>query len=844
MRTTDPGDHDDLPEVPDVPDEPAEGDGAMVSDDEAVRRINRRVSPFGWLGIVAVLGVGGGTGYYMVNAAKVEQTEADDLTRGRAELAAITERNLSSAETARLVREVYNRYPSRSVRQAARRLLAQLNDPESVPMLIAGLAEPGAGRKQAALGLAEIGLPAAAAAKSALLAILPTADPATERLEVAWALVVLQEPQAWTMVRQLLEENKLQTVTNLDGRRIFDPALVARMAGRANLHELVTSRSVTSLRLAALSLAEIGTPEVLDDLTILVQNSDVSISREAAIGLGRTGDPRAAEPLVRFLNAQPDAREGVLSALAVSSGAQGLGVIIHSAQDLPTRATATRLLRDQRDPDAGDALFEALGIASGTDEVSIGMKRNAVFGLAEIGDPRSVDGLLAYATHALTHTDPNSTSEAKQALDLIRQVPGAAARAKEGLLAIIRSPAGDFVRTPSIVALSRAGDPSVGPVIGPFLAQPDAMEGAAVALCALHHPDCLGRVLPMVRMPPTLHMVEETVVDEPVLNSRRTAIRALAWMTYGATPVPPAARTAAVRELRRIVEDANDRRSLREEAGYTLAAVADDAALADMAARATDTHVPEEARIYYIYALRGRATPAIATQLVQTYLRRGTNPDVMRGAAIAAGFGANDATSDALIPLLQTTEPQDAGVRFAAAVAVVLGGNNRAANALLDVLVANEELAGMMQNEFAPRGAGGGANNATVQENWSLLPLTAPMFEDGRLFRRIEVATILDAGKLNKHYGWSVTWLTTRLRAGWDNAMGVSAYDVRRFLREAALGSDGFRRDMAFRGFKLLLDRGSLHALRRQTRVVAASERARHELMELAGGAPGGGGAH
>ena len=232
MRTSDPGDHDDLPEVPDVPDEPSGDSGVMVSDDEAVRRINRRVSPVGWLGIIAVLGVGGGTGYYMLNTARQEQAEADALTRGRAELTAITERNLPNAETARLVREVYGRNTARSVRQTARRLLAQLNDPESVPMLIDGLAEQGAGRKQAALGLAEIGLPAAAAAKPALLAILPTADPATERLEIAWALVVLQEPQAWPVVRQLLEENKLQTVTNLDGRRIFDPALVARMAGR------------------------------------------------------------------------------------------------------------------------------------------------------------------------------------------------------------------------------------------------------------------------------------------------------------------------------------------------------------------------------------------------------------------------------------------------------------------------------------------------------------------------------------------------------------------------------------------------------------------------------------
>jgi len=288
------------------------------------------------------------------------------------------------------------------------------------------------------------------------------------------------------------------------------------------------------------------------------------------------------------------------------------------------------------------------------------------------------------------------------------------------------------------------------------------------------------------------------------------------------------------------VEDATDRRSLREEAGYSLAAIADDAALADMAAKATDTRLPEEARIYYIYALRGRCTPEIATRLVQTYLRRGVNPDIMKGAAIAAGFGANEATSDALIPLIQTTESQDSSVRFAASIAVVLGGNARAAHALVDVLANNDELSGMLQNEFAPRGATGGANNAAVQENWSLLPLTAAMFEDGRAFRRIEVASILETGKQNRHYTWATTWLSTRLRSGWDNAMGASALDVRRLMREAALGSDAYKRDMAFRGFRVLLDRGSLHSLRRQTRVPEASERARRELAELSGNTGGG----
>jgi len=259
--------------------------------------------------------------------------------------------------------------------------------------------------------------------------------------------------------------------------------------------------------------------------------------------------------------------------------------------------------------------------------------------------------------------------------------------------------------------------------------------------------------------------------------------------------------------------------------------------LADIATRATDTNVPEETRLYYIYALRGRSTPQISNRLVQTYLRRGTNPDVMKAAAIAAGFGGDDSTSDLLVPMLAGNDRQDDNLRFSAAIAVVLCGNARAANALLDLLITNDMLAGMLQNEFTPRSA---MPNATVQpENWSLLPMTPAMFADGRIYRRVEVASILEQGRNNKHFGWALNQLTTRLKNGWESAMGIGAYQIRTLLREAALGSDRARQDMAFKALRALNDRGSLMALRRQTRAPAAAERARREILEMSSGSGG-----
>lgn len=818
----------DLPQVYDLP-----------SDDEASRQIRKRVGLAGWLLAVPVLAVLGGTGYYVYSSAQTDAQESEARTQGRRELDALLQQNLPNEQTAERVRAIYQSNHNESVRQSCRRILAGLKDPQSVPLLIEGLRVPGASRAQAALGLAEIGLPAAASARGPLLAALPTTNPQTDKVEVAWALAVLQEPSAWPTVRELLEEQKLQAVQGLDGRRIFDPAVVARMAGRERLHELVSSQSVASKRLAALSLSELGTPDVVDDLLVLVRDADESISREAAVGLGRAGTPQAVEGLVPYLNAHPRDRDGILGAVASSSGAQGLGAIIHGTTDPAVRATATRLLRDQQDPDAGDALAEAMAAATGDDELSKATKRNAIFGLAEIGDPRAVDGLMTYATYALTHLDPASTSEAKQALELIRRIPGGPARAKDGLAAIVRDPHGDFVRTPAILALARAGDPSVAPTLTPFLTQPDAQEGAATALCMLHHPACFTTVLNQAKQPAGLHMAEETVRDEEVFVRRRNAIRSLAWAGSegaGLPAVPPASRAAVVRELRRIIEDATDRRSLREEAGYSLASVADDRTLEEIAARATDASVPEESRIYYIYALRGRSTPTIATRLVQTYLRRGVSPEVMKGAAIAAGFGGDETLGDTLAPLIAGADAQDNAVRFAASIAAVLGGNARSTQALIDALANNDELAGLLQNEFAPRGSGRGDNNTAVQENWALLPLTEAMFRDGRVFRRVQTATALDTGRAGKHYSWAQNQLVARLKAGWENALGVSAYDVRRLLREAALSDDATRRDMAFKALRITADRGSLHALHRQTRDPAVAERARRELLELSGG--------
>ena len=324
-----------------------------------------------------------------------------------------------------------------------------------------------------------------------------------------------------------------------------------------------------------------------------------------------------------YLTRHPDSREAVLTALSQNAGAPGLGVVARSNTEPTTRNQAVRLLRELHDPGAGDVFVALLGSipADTTDEVQKTIRKNAIFGLAEIGDSRAADGLMELAQRPLVpgaRVDPNVDQDARLALDALRKIPGAPARAKAGLLAML--PHADFMRTQILLALGEAEDPSIGPQLMTFLADPQAQEGAAVAVCRLHYAPGMARVRADVRRPLALHMVEETVQDEPVFVKRRNAIRAIGW-----THDPHLAA-----DLERVVDDPLDRALLREEAGFALASIADDNTVTDIANRALDTTKPEDARTYYLYALRARSNPATSTRLIEAYLRPGQSTNLMQ----------------------------------------------------------------------------------------------------------------------------------------------------------------------------------------------------------------------
>ena len=804
--------------------EPAGGYLAGNDDDE-VRKINRRVSPVGKLIALLTLAGIGGTGFFIVKIAQEERAETQAQTEGRAALQRLLDdQNLNRSELPTKVREIYERYKaSEEVRMACRRLLAQVRDPQSVNIMIEGIRRRGNERRQAALAVAELGPQVAASAKDALMEALPTTDERVDRADVTWALVVLQESRAWDTVVRMLSEGKLQQVKDLENRPFFDPALVSRLAGRERLVQLATDTSGTPAqqtarrRIAASALSEMAGPETFEVLSRLSSDADEEVGSIASIGLGRTGDSRAAQPVLAFLNAHPSSRERVLNALAQNSGAPGLSVVGQNATDIVTRKMAVRMLMELQDPTAGDALFAIMNSvpATSTDSALREIRTKACFGLADIGDPRAADGLLEIARWPIGKPfDANADMEAKQSMDKLVRIPGAAARVKDGLLQLL--PQADFMRTQILLALGATGDASIGPAVARYLTDEQAQEGAARAVSRLRYAPGIQTLRGQIRRPPNVRMDQQTIQNEQLYIRRRNAIRGLAW---SGEP-----RIGA--DLMRIIEDSADEPRLREDAGNTLATIADDATLQQAAARAMDTTKPTDVRRFYLLALRARSTPQIATQLVSAYLKPGEDVNLMRYAAIAAGFGGDESTIAAIRPLLAST---DGNVKLHAAMAAVLLGSESLATALVEALMANRELADLIRPEFVTRGAQSGG--PTMMEPIELMPLTEAMFTSGAVNRRILGALALERGRGTNKYDFAIQWLRGRIRAGWDHPLGISPYAVREKIRQAASGSDAAARDVAFKLLRSLNDRGSLLFLRRQPG--ETGETARRVLLEI-----------
>ncbi|HXX70261.1 MAG TPA: HEAT repeat domain-containing protein [Polyangiaceae bacterium] len=273
--------------------------------------------------------------------------------------------------------------------------LAWVHDKQSIPSLIKGLSNIDHGvRGTAATALVDFGSPDADAARPALLKALGEADN-SDKPQISWALVALGESSAFDAILAEYRLGHLANVQRLDGFPAFDAEKLAALVSIDRMASLANDESNSVRQLVATTLSRTGDPKWTDALIHLVQDKDIDVAREAAVGLGKIGNDRATQPLVQALTkADKDSREKFLQALRDGIGANGLVLALKTVNhDKPeTEKFQTKqifdMLRDLEDPRGGDALYSYIGT-----NPKAHWKVEAAMRMAEIGDVRAADVL-------------------------------------------------------------------------------------------------------------------------------------------------------------------------------------------------------------------------------------------------------------------------------------------------------------------------------------------------------------------------------------------------------------------------------------------------------------------
>lgn len=689
------------------------------------------------------------------------------------------------------------------VQERILRNLGHFEDAEAVPLMIAKLERGGIVRRAAALALAKIGLPAAEPAKQKLLDVLPETDE-RDRPQVIWALAVLREEAASDAIVEAFSKGFLQ---NQPG---FDPKIITDVLGPQRLasDELLTHEEESVRNLTAQALAEVGSPEVVDPLSRLIdaelarEDKSQEVIRAAATGLSRTGDPRAARPLFSLLEREPGMRSSVLDALKKTTGAPDIAVLVGEASDPGIKRDLVRLVADSHDPRVADSLASLLS----SDDTEI--QSTAANALAELKDPRAVPVLIQLA-------QGEDDGMADQALKGLRMIgsPDAA----DELMAMLPSSCPDeptpemeqgcFKQAAILRALGATGDQSVGERIRKALSGVDA-PAAAIALADLEYERAYDELLGKVKRPPDVDMTaptaaERSLTNEDLLRTRRGAIQS---MGYFGDP-------EAVDELMHVVEDMNDDYELRSLAAASIGQVATPEQLREVIAKINDESLAEVTRRYYVQALWQKPQPELNGALLDLAASEDAPFEVRTAAALAVGYSADESVNDRLLQMLE-----DPGARPHAAIAIALGGSEAAARRLVEIMATDTDTREIVQM-------------AIMGETPWFDMLTESMFESGQIWQRLRAARVLQEGDDTNRYGYAWLKATAVMSTGFDGPGGVQPPYVREKLYEALTGDDADKRRLAAQALADMSERGLL--IRARDEGGAGSQEARAALSQL-----------
>lgn len=732
------------------------------SDDETIRKMNRKSSPLGRLVGVAILAGAAGIGYWAYQNSVAYDTRNVALEQAG---------SLSGEARLSALRSAFQAATHDDVKERILLNLGFFKDTASVPLMVEALNTDGIVRRAAARALAALGSPAADSAKSKLLEVLPRTD-ARDRAQVVWALAVLKESAAVPDILAEFTAGRLQNLENLDKSPSFDPKVIIDVVGPQKIasDELLTHKDKAIRTLVAAALSESATPEAVDPLIKLLGDSDGEVVKTAAAGLGRSGDPRGAGPLFALLQRTPSMRQSVLDAIGRSTSAPGVAQLLESTDSQDLKRSLLTILRDSHDPRVVNTFAKYV---SDTDP---DIKETSALALAELGDARGVAPLLELAKNE----DRNTALNALDALALVAKPTVA-----DVLVPLLKQPEHAGRKAGIMKAIGKSGSKTAGAALVKEL-DGDDREAASYALADLKYEPAYKTQLALLKRPKDIDFSKPSVSSEESVRNREIAIRALG--RYGKSDPVPALIT--------LIEDQSDSKKLRAIAGAVAGQLASDDQIATIIAKAKNSAVDEETRTYFVQGL-WQSKAASASSKLTDLLQPSIPSDVRRSAALAVGYAADPANDSLLGDLLRSPE-----VKREAAFAVILGGNEALAEQLYALIDSDRELREILQ-EFLM---------SDDSDFFNLI--TAQQFESGQVFRRLEVATALKNGQGKITFSLPWQQVISRLKSGWNGPGGLGAREIRAYLYENLRGPDEARRKLSAEALGSMNEMGLLLASR------------------------------
>ncbi len=733
------------------------------------------------------------------------------------------------------MRDILAKSDNKEILAQAALELGMAKDKGSVDILAKTVSKGGKVGREAAKALAKIG---GEEAKVGIGPIFTQMQQAQElaKAEYAWALCTLGDDRGFA---PLLEAVGKRIITQRSLPE-FEPDVIVRIGTTDRLIQMADSPDPMLKMYAALELGYRTDGDVVTPLLKLVGDDNLDVAEAAAISLGRTTDPRSGPALLQAMNNKPALRDSVINAITQSVGSPGLEMIYKNTPHADEKYKIIGKFKALRDPRSADFLLSVLSESfPGSDKESVAqgdqIRNQALWTLEELGDPRIAEEMYKKTQWVPISEEqmPDEATRYRQD-DMARKIANGVLswfgnvkpEGASNYLKKIYDENAPYSNTPECAkrvkvdsdplfdAMGRTGDQQFCSIIRPFL---DADSGfffqaAAMSLARLNCPGIAKEFIKRMQMTKTERKEEKFAAllesrdwqMEDRLQERRNSIIALRFL---GTP-------EAGKELMNILLDVKDDQELRKEAGISLTYCADDAVMADIVSKLSDSSIDIVARAALVQGLWIKPSAA-AVEAMMKLLESSSDFELIKPAAIAIGEAADTANQERLIKLLDSSDEHR---QRAAVFALLLGG---------DISSVVNKVIKIMQ----------GQESRLVLREWyqgHQVFLTKEIFESKRIYQRLANARLLSEKTVGTdEILWPWKHLMDRIKTGWDDGPnGLTAQQIRKLLVDT-VRNDANYRQMAADILSGLNERGYLLALQSEKGVQGTVARDTLRAMNL-----------